>query len=350
MWKIKIQNGYIQIFTNNKNNCNKYMKKNKTLNKILLRKRLRAKINAKLKANNLKIIPINSLSTKINKLIIPNLKINWYNPNIKKYNIEMTVALPVFNSPKILYLALESLKNQINVPCQWELIIVEENGVNHDLITKYLGVLPNCVRISYYPIEQRILLIEKWKYIGLMASNTSKVYVLHAADDYSPPKRLYIHYKHLKNKRCQFSTQPKGVFYNVNNKKIIFYDGNIQNKKNRKRLNHLNMAIRTSTIKTIPIKPIKKGVDGYIRRYTMKKYKIKPNQRYIFNDDAIDKNNWKYGFFTDGMNNISFSRKRFYIRPRKQFRPYIQRKKYGYLGIQHYIPKYILTFLANVKK
>ena len=39
---------------------------------------------------------------------------------------ELTVALPVYNSKKIAWMAIESLCSQINVDFNWELIVYEE--------------------------------------------------------------------------------------------------------------------------------------------------------------------------------------------------------------------------------
>ncbi len=48
--------------------------------------------------------------------------LNWAND--KNTNpIIMTVALPILNGEKIVWLALEGLRRQINIDFNWELII-----------------------------------------------------------------------------------------------------------------------------------------------------------------------------------------------------------------------------------
>ena len=42
----------------------------------------------------------------------------------------MTVALPMYRCRSIGWLALESLCNQVDIDFEWELIIMEEAGVN----------------------------------------------------------------------------------------------------------------------------------------------------------------------------------------------------------------------------
>ena len=48
--------------------------------------------------------------------------------------------------------------------------------------------------------------IDKWINICKDSSSNSKIYVLHAADDYSTERRLITHYNHFKNDKCIFSS------------------------------------------------------------------------------------------------------------------------------------------------
>ena len=176
-----------------------------------------------------------------------------------------------------------------------------------------------------------------------IADENSKVFVKHAVDCYSPPKRLYIHYKHFKNDMCYYSTQPKGYFYNINIDKWMLYDGykrepvswnkffNEQieiNKTIKVTSCHLNMALRTNIMKKInlPTIPKNRGIDGYILKNICNIIKIRPEQtKIVFTDDEIDKNNWKYSLDTDGYNNIS-SRDMFYFK--KKVHWYIPQQNY----------------------
>jgi hypothetical protein len=174
--------------------------------------------------------------------------LHWQNDLTE--NIKMTVALPIYNAKNnIAWLALKSLENQIELDFKWELIIMEENGNSIDIVKEFIGKLPNCINIIYLSLTKKIYLIEKWKYMALISSDSSTVFVLHAVDCYSPPKRLKIHNEHFKNKGCFFSTQCKGLFYNCKNKKKIFYNGYLrEKKKNFLVSNHLNMALRLKDI------------------------------------------------------------------------------------------------------
>jgi len=281
------------------------------------------------------------------------LKNTWIWKSDKEIPIEMTVALPALNAKKIIWLALESLKNQINVDFGWELIVFEENGISKDIVQSYKGLLPNCVKIIYktlYEIDgyynNNILksnnfptyytLLEKWINIAKIADKNSKIFVKHAVDCYSPPNRLNIHYQHFKNKDCYYSTQSKGYFYNIKDNKYFLYDG-IQiepyNWKNYAKKNdyilsdrsinklfsfrscHLNMALRIDNIINLklPNNPIKSGIDGYIIFSLFKSLNLHPeDKKIIWNDSEIDKDNWYKSLDTDGYNNISLERKKYY--------------------------------------
>jgi len=175
---------------------------------------------------------------------------NTYNVN----DIIMTVALPVFNSKNIIFLPLESLKNQKEITFKWELIISEEHGLSRNIIKQYENKLPGCVKIIHNgidPLKQGIQegknkgiyqLIDKWIDISRMGSKNSQIYVLQASDDYATEKRLKIHYEHFKNPECILSSMNTGIFYNILNKKIILYDA--RKIKNLHYKTHLNMAYR----------------------------------------------------------------------------------------------------------
>lgn len=267
---------------------------------------------------------------KSNELIKNKTDIFWqWNDINNKKPIEMTVALPAINADKIIWLALESLKNQINITFAWELICLEEEGKSRSIIKKYVKQLPGCVRIVHGIIDpkkgkyniDRYTLLEKWIDIANYADSNSKIFVKHACDCYSPAKRLYIHYEHFKNPNCYYSTQPKGYFYNIITKKYFLYNGykdnrniigHIKDPKNRITTPHLNMALRTEDMRriTLPDEPLLAGIDKYIFITLLKN---KPSdQKIIYTDDEIDPNNWKGSLDTDGYNNISLPRRKYY--------------------------------------
>lgn len=294
------------------------------------------KMKEKIQAKYGYIIEMTKNIKNVEDNVIYNKSFIWNKDN-SDLKIEMTVALPVLKGKNIIYLALESLKNQIDLNFGWELIILEENGESIDRVKEYKNILPNCQRIVHIGINKKISLMNKWKGIASLSSKTSKIYVMHAADCYSPPKRLWIHYEHFKNENCKFSTQRNGLFYNLlNNKKIIYVGKSNQN--------HLNMALRTKDMLYIPYSNLYMGIDKYILSNIKGKTK-----KYIYFDTEIDKNNWKYSIDTDGANNISIYRRKSYNNVKAPFIAFNKKESLGYIEMKEYIPQYIIEFLENYK-
>lgn len=284
----------------------------------------------------------NNFIVKKNEHVKEKIKnIYWENKEDKK-EIIMTVALPAYAAENIIWLALESLRNQRRIDFGWELIIWEEYGRSYDIVESFIGKFPGCERIIYKALGKKILLIDKWLGIVKSAASTSKVFVMQAADDYSPPLRLHIHNEHFKDPRCYFSTQKRGLFYDINSRKKIFYIGT-ESKKN-----HLNMAYRIDIMRMVRRVSIYEGVDNYIKKTVeiiMRKYRNKK----ISHAESVDKNNWKYGFFTDGYNTISIDRKRYYDFPTDVFYGYINGRSVGYTYMEEYIPANVMNFLNELR-
>jgi len=220
-------------------------------------------------------------------------------------NIELTVALPVYNSKKICWLALESLSNQIEIDFDWELIIYEEshdNSVFPEILERYEDLLKskNCKRIVFVTNNKKVLLVDKWISIGKNVSETSKCFVLHAADCYSPQRRLKTTYNKIVKEDYDWYDQTKGYFYSFISNKVFLY--------NHKGLTNLNMALKPDYIKTLPSSTLKKGIDGYIYKHCQKvisEQGKKLNHYYDNNlyNDSVD---------THGFNNISKGREQFF--------------------------------------
>lgn len=300
-----------------------------------------------------------------NKNIQPGSKYNydpkdqiywWWNDQSNTKPIEMTVALPALNAEKIIWLALESLKNQTNIEFAWELICLEEKGKSRSIIQSYVGQLPGCVRIVHkkvHPSESvykinKFTLLEKWILMSKIADKNSQIFVKHACDCYSPPKRLYIHYEHFKNPECYYSTQPKGYFYNILIDKFFLYNGYLSKKHGtlKKITNpHLNMALRTELMKniTLPHKPKLTGIDNYIYGQIA----LKNINKIILVDNTIDPDNWKYSLDTDGYNLISIKRSKGYVKKiNSRINPTSNEKALSELCIPSYIFEK-LKLLAN---
>ena len=127
-------------------------------------------------------------------------------------DILMTVALPLRNMGKISWLALESLRRQVDPGFAWELIVYDDEAESRAICDRFIGKLPGCKRFVYksiYPatdgradgkFKGTVPLIDKWVGIAQDSSETSLGYVLQAGDVYSPQRMLINHFKNFKNK------------------------------------------------------------------------------------------------------------------------------------------------------
>lgn len=296
-----------------------------------------------------------------------NNKYIWNKPNSSNDKITMTVAMPILNGKDIIWLALDSLKNQTNINFNWELIIMEEYGLSRNTIKKYENELPGCVKIihkGFDPLDIGIKkgkhkgkfpLISKWIWIAKNTSKNSEVFVLQAVDCYSSPQRLFIHNEHFKNKDCIFSSQPKGIFYNILTEQTVLYSAS----NNDKSKTHLNMALRTPHIKKYVHKNtprFNKSIDRHLIDCILKNIGQKNlNHKNHYFDNSINKENWKYSLDTDGFNNISIARINIYdiINKKKNKNTYKGHmelwKNNNNHEIDDYIPKNILLKLKELK-
>ena len=276
-----------------------------------------------------------------------------------KDKVTLSVALPAFKAKDIIWLALESLCNQIlNKNIYWELLICEEYGESLDVVMNYIERLKkvNCVKITYIIINPKTegiinniyLLLEKWVRMAKLSLPTSKALVLMACDIYSHPKRLAIHNIHFKNENCIVSTQPVGPFYNIKNKKIFIYDGRLQSKiKSR----HLNMAFKLENMKKIKVIDKRKSIDTYILEEIKRCMNIDFDpEKNIYYDLS---HNWRNGFDTDGYNQISKTRKNFYNTPESTINKILKNVHKGKRGTAlkkiHHV-YWCLPLYSNVKR
>lgn len=229
----------------------------------------------------------------------------------------LTVALPVYNSKTIIWLALQSLVNQRGIDFEWELIILEEkqNGYGKENYEKWSDSLRKngCSRIVCQELDEWISLPLKWLKIGELASDTSKAFLLQAADCYSYPLRL----KHTHEVFCKLQDSydwfhtGKGIFYEINLDITIMY--------NHSSFNHptaLNMAFKTEYVKKMVAeeKPPLRGIDAWLFN---KCKELKGENLLVCQLD--EQETWEEGVDTNGSNNISLYRYHYFNYPKPPF-------------------------------
>jgi len=207
----------------------------------------------------------------------------------------ISVGLPVFNSRKIVWLAMEGLCNQKKPPA-WELVICEEVHKYQTGVAFFNGYVKKlqkagCVRVLYIELPKWVPLPKKWRCIGRYIDPASKVFLLHAADCYSFSTRLADSYKKVAVEGYDwFDTL--GYFYSFKTKKLYIY--------HKEHMTNLNMSFKSEFARNIPASSKRKSVDGFLYRYMANR--TKGFRR--FTDTTIHQD----GIDTHGYNNISIKR------------------------------------------
>jgi len=235
--------------------------------------------------------------------------------------IEVTVALPMLRAKHIGWLALESLCRQENLRdrVEWELLIAEETSPEHEPFGKenlffYEDRLKkvNCQRVEYLGLNEWIPLSRKWMLLAERASDTSKIFLLQAADCYSQPYRIYETYQ-LCEEGADWVQSPKGIFYNIPDEKVILFNYEII--KYPPHPCALNMAVSMLLAKKLPNDDVIRSVDKWMFG---KCAEIKGGALSV---GWNRKDTWRLGIDTNGVNNIS-ARLNNFISPKAPFEMY----------------------------
>lgn len=225
--------------------------------------------------------------------------------------IKGTVALPVWNSEKIAWLAMESLCRQHKPKEAWELIIYEElhhNQIGQEFFISYTDRLRSkgCERMEYLTSFNKVPLSQKWVLISRAASASSKYFCLCAADNYYHPWMLKDFEEAIKE--SDWCLTANGYFYDFNVKSVIRY--------HHKGLVGLQMAANTQRVQMFPMEEVNRGVDGWFSRKMLDS---------VHSEDKLLKgwidgsNHWQHTLCTNGFNNISKGRITYFKKPEPPF-------------------------------
>jgi len=208
---------------------------------------------------------------------------------------QITVALPLWNSKKIVWLCLESLCRQ-NVGVDWELIMIEEEtdeAAGENYVSSFYQRLQkaDCVNVKYIQIQDKIPLSSKWRKIADEASESSKVYVMCAADNYYQPLLLYDAWQAIVIRGYDWYQSHQCHFYDIDTKKLVEY--------RRQKYTGIEMAMSMDLAKKIPRSSRRRGIDLLIYNSVMPK-------NIYWNTDS----HCLFTVCTHGMNKISGSRRK----------------------------------------
>lgn len=244
--------------------------------------------------------------------------------------IQLTVALPIWNSKRIAWAAMEGLCNQKDIDFEWELLIMEEQENEFGLaeVAKYADKLKavGCVSLKYFALDYRISLPQKWKDLGEKAAETSIVFLLQAADCYAEPLRLRKSLDAAKD-GYEWIQNRRGYYYSINYRSVIEFD---QSTFGVGCKTGLNMAIATHKVRNLPVSYIPNGVDNWLYRVTA------PKKVLWIEGETLG------GVDIDGLNNISVNRKLLFNNPKPPMRKTAK-------NIYNIIPKEIADRLTNLK-
>lgn len=226
--------------------------------------------------------------------------------------IEFTVALPVWRSKDIAWLAMESLANQDATNFGWELLVCEEDSSCHDgclgaeFFESYRARLfeRGCHRLLYLPLSSWIPLPQKWRMMGLEMSATSRAFMLQAADCYSFKERINESYNRIALDGNTWYDVNNGYFYSFISNKLIRYLAPPASRSN------LNMAFHAAAARTIPMSTLPRHIDGFLRTHCRKT--TTAFTQYVDTNVYV-------GVDTNGYNNISTTREAYFIRPSPPF-------------------------------
>lgn len=257
--------------------------------------------------------------------------------------IELSVALPLFRTKYIGWLALESLCRQEGIDFGWELIIdeEEEESIGKQEIEKYgdrLDVV-GCRKITYVGRKTRIPLGLKMTQLVQRCDKGSRAIAFSAGDYYCPPKRLATQYSaFVENPNIHWFRSAKTIFYDIETKNSVLYDTS----KKATQSDTSGKFIPLHLARRIPPTNAARGIDGYFWKTVcglcggVKKVNV-------FNDKT---DNWKYGFNTHGLNNLSGAeRKIWFLGAVKN--PYVLANP---IDLKTTIPKDILMKIEDAQK
>ncbi len=257
-------------------------------------------------------------------------------------SIELSVAIPMFRAKYIGWLPLEGLIRQKEVDFEWELVIAEElnkDPFGEKNIRAYEEKLKEvgCVRVLYEGLKKWVPLSNKWVDMANMCDVNSKIFVLHAADNYSAPLRLSRHYEiFTSNSDVCLHIPTKAIYYNISTGKTILHDTDMVNRKD----DCAARAMLTDVVRRMSKPGRRAGVDGWLRGAAKSVCKSNKITFGIFFDK--ESANWKYGLNTYGLN-VIMNRGKDFKKIKPPFREYL-------IDIKKTIPKEVLDRLVKCKE
>lgn len=181
--------------------------------------------------------------------------------------IELTVAMPVWKSREIVWLAMEGLCQQAKPAFEWELVIDEEqiDQAGKAFFNKYQKRLyeVGCVAIKYYGRKKWVSPSLKWVNMASMADANSKAFLIQDADDYSHPTRIVDAHSWIADLGFDWYQIRRGHFYDIPTGQMMRYS-------KQGDATHLMLALKTEHARTLPSVDKNRLLNRWIYDHTKK--------------------------------------------------------------------------------
>jgi len=203
----------------------------------------------------------------------------------------ITIAMPVWNSREIVWLAMESFcRQETDLP--WELIVYEEKhreACGADYFRSYVKRLEKagCISFNYITCNDKKALSAKWATLGRAADKRSKMFCVCDADNYYQKYMIKDAYTAWVE-GYDFLTDKQGYAYDFVNKLLVEY------KKPDGRTG-FQMCYATELMRKLPHAKIHKLLNTWVYNHCRPK-KIKVAKDHLTN------------LITNGYNNITGAR------------------------------------------
>ncbi len=264
----------------------------------------------------------------------------------------LTVSMPAYRAGKIMWLALEGLCAQEEAP-PWELLISEERreAFGKERLEPYVERLQKagCVQVHYEPLEERIVLARKWRRLAQRSAPSSRVFVLHGADDYSHPERLAETWEAFEAHKdhdppAVWAQYPKGYFYSIADDALALFDYHSPGYAETKHT-AVNMAARTDLVRQCAPADYATGVDGWLYGEALTAAGGVGCKVEIDEDSG-----WACSLFTDGFNVCSLPRASAVVERRT---PFLDPRAGPFgedVALYHIVPSYIADRLLDLRR
>lgn len=225
----------------------------------------------------------------------------------------ISVLIPMYNASRIAWLPMESLVRQKDVPCEWELIVAEEQNAEkfgEEGLAQYkrrLGKI-GCSWVHYIPLRRWIPLSRKWRLMAMNTSLSSEAIIFQAADNYLHPYGVRDVFDYIVGKGADWVAQDKMPWWFVTDGRIFLADyTRAPDRTGRTHPAGMWFSAKTKWARQLPDSDKAKGVDRWL---VTEIEKIARKATGGFKNIRYPKENkhWMLSFGTHGMNTISRKR------------------------------------------